>query len=349
MAETTKIEWTDSTFNPWRGCTKVSEGCAHCYAERGSKRNPAVLGAWGPNGTRILAAERNWLEPLAWDRLAAKKGKPNRIFCASLADVFEDWQGQVNDHLENALWWHPTDARQEPRICDTGDGALLPHPEFRPYTLDEARARLWRLIEATPHLTWQLVTKRPENARRMAPPAWREKWPANVWLLASVESQAHIGRIIELANVPAKVRGVSAEPLLGPLILTREELAYCLACGTVSDSMYACRHCGDVRTRERTYLDYLDWVIVGGESGHEARPMHPDWARSLRDQCQAAKVAFFFGQWGEFGPEQIGNVRHTPVASGVPMDEPVSMFRVGKKAAGRLLEGREWSEYPAAR
>lgn len=330
MAENSGIEWTTHTFNPWRGCTKVSAGCAHCYADTLSKRNPGTLGVWGPNGTRVVAAESYWQQPVKWDKVAAKAGERHRVFCASLADVFE------------------------------GDDTM---PESGVEIINDARRRLFDLIDRTPNLDWLLLTKRPENIERMMPPpsafihfgksggsshANPNPFPhttriiehgrirSNLWLGTSVEDQkAADERIPHLLRVPAAVRFLSCEPLLGPVDLSEW-----------IDIDTEVQHNGDGDTQEVHIGKQLHWVIVGGESGPESRPMNPLWARSLRDQCQAAGVPFFFKQFGEFGLEQIGNVRFTPVSSRVPMDEPTPMFRVGKKAAGRLLDGRTWSEFP---
>jgi len=331
--ENSKIEWCSHTFNPWRGCTQVSPGCANCYAETLSKRNPAVLGVWGDHGTRVIAAESYWKLPLKWDKEAREEQlltelPRRRVFCASLADVFED--------------------RAE---------------------LEEPRVRLFDLILATPHLDWLLLTKRPENILRLTPPAWSgPDFPGdtpqgdgqtfrfcrpNVWLGASVENQATADeRIPHLLKIPAAVRFLSCEPLLAPVDLT--QLGFPDGSGTRNALTGQFRlkvkgvdgHPDFVAETQEPKLPRIDWVIVGGESGHGARPMHPDWARSLRDQCQNAAVPFFFKQWGEYGPEQVGKVMFTPVHSGVPMDTPASMFQVGKKVAGRLLDGREWSEFP---
>lgn len=289
MAATTKIQWTDATFNPWRGCTKVSEGCRFCYAESGSKRNPLVLGVWGPNGTRVLAAEQKWLEVLGWERRAAKTGRPIKVFCASLADVFEAWPRQMTDPQGNPLWWHPTDERQEPRVYANRAGEFVPHPEFRPYTLDEARARLWRLIAATPHLIWQLVTKRPENMRPpFVPDSWARGWPRNVWAITSVENQATADeRIAELMKVPATVRGLSLEPLLGPVDVW----------GAVRRAE---RRADVVEAMDRhpaEDMQHLHWAILGGESGPHARQCHLEWLRDLVRQLRGS-LAIFLKQVG---------------------------------------------------
>ncbi len=252
MAETTKIQWTDSTFNPWRGCTKISPGCAHCYAERGSKRNPAVLGVWGNNGTRVLASETQWKEVLKWEREASKRGRPIRVFCASLADVFEDWQGQLTNAQGHPIW-------------------LLPRflgEDREPFRLEHARKQLWKLVRQTPHLIWQILTKRPDNVRSMMPEG---TWP-NVWLGVSVENQEYTWRMDCLQDacdnhLSVPVKFVSAEPLLGPILFGGA-------------------------------LPAFRWVIVGGESGGKARECDLAWARSIRDQCRDAKVACFVKQLG---------------------------------------------------
>lgn len=258
MATMTKIQWCDHTWNPWRGCTKVSAGCANCYAEAGSKRNPKVLGEWGPKGRRAIAAESYWKLPLAWDRAAQAAGERRRVFCASLADVFE----------------------HNPQVT-------------------EARARMFRVIDSTPNLDWLLLTKRPENIV----PFWHtrswvdgdgrtlgESKPTrqtlrrdNVWLGTSVEDQAAADtRIAELVRARdlAAVLFLSLEPLIGPVDLLR-----------VSG-----REPG--RFWGGCLLDSIDWAIIGGESGADARACDVDWIRSLVDQCGEGGVAPFVKQLG---------------------------------------------------
>jgi protein gp37 len=207
MAAESKISWTDATFNPWRGCTKVSEGCEHCYAESMSERNPGTLGVWGDDGKRVVGAESYWKQPEKWNREAEKAGKPKLVFCASLADVFEDWQGPM----------HNTDGK----VMTTADDGFTP----RNYTMNDCRRRLFALIDRTPWLRWLLVTKRPENILRM--------WPSrehgithchpcreNVWLISTMENQANFDKrwtLLERCRHLAPVLGISAEPLLGPI------------------------------------------------------------------------------------------------------------------------------------
>lgn len=277
MSENSKIEWTDHTFNPWEGCQKVGPGCDHCYAET---RNARYAGGtavnWGPGAPRRRTSAANWRKPLAWNaahaEFFAQHGRRQRVFCASLADVF--------DNAVDPAW----------------------------------RADLFELIEQTPNLDWLLLTKRVGNVRSMAPLPWlTEGWPANVWLGASIVNQAEADRDIpKLLAMPARVRFLSMEPLLGPV---------------------------DLRFKiQPAFHGPVDWVIVGGESGPSARPMHPGWARGLRDQCAAAGVSFLFKQWGEWAP--------TGQRRSILGCELHDMQRVGKKAAGRILDGAQHDGFP---
>lgn len=311
MGADSKIEWTTHTFNMWRGCTKVSAGCAHCYAETMSGRNPSTLGVWGPNGSRVVAAEAYWKQPIKWNKAAAAAGERHRVFCASMADVFEGEETMPGDSLD---------------------------------AVETARERLWNLIEATPALDWLLLTKRPRNIMHLVPETWRDAFPANVWIGTSVEDQAAADeRIPHLLEVPARVRFLSMEPLLGAVTLDEEWLSV-----EYYVPPWELNHGDDSGACDE---QLIHWIIVGGESGSAARPMHPAWVRSLRDQAQADGAAFFFKQWGEwleygtdaapgagpFDPSRLP--RHA-------FDDGTAMYRVGKKAAGRLLDGVEHSEVP---
>jgi protein gp37 len=273
MAENSKIEWTDHTFNPWMGCTKVSPACKNCYAERDMDHRYGKV-AWGPSGTRVKTSEDNWRKPLRWNREAKEQSIRYRVFCASLADVFEDWKGPMVDH----------------------------HGEQIDSTMDDLRRDLFELIDATPNLDWLLLTKRPENIRaKWHPFNWQTPSDvphrSNVWLGTSVESSDYLSRIdsLKAAGGLASVLFISAEPVVGPMPTLGE------------------------------YLGGIDWVITGGESGPDARPADPEWFRSIRDQCEMHNVPFHFKQWGEFDEHQK---------------------RVGKKAAGRLLDGEEHDGVP---
>jgi protein gp37 len=242
MGQDTQIEWTDHTFNPWWGCQKVSTGCDHCYAAAFDHR----LGGqhWGVHATYRTQNDDYWSQPLRWHKAALKAGERRRVFCASMADVF-DTHGLAGE-----------------------------------------RQRLWALIRQTPQLDWLLLTKRPANFRKMLPPDWGKGWP-HVWLGVSAENALWAARRIPLLQaVPATVRFLSIEPLLGPI--------------------------------PQLDLQGIAWVICGGESGPDHRPIEPAWVRSIRDQCQQAGVAFFFKQWGGRQP----------------------------KSGGKLLDGREWCDYP---
>ena len=265
MAENTKIQWADSTFNPWRGCEKVSPGCKFCYAARMAARNPAVLGRWGSEGTRVLAADTQWAEPLKWHRNDEGHVHRRRVFCCSLADVFDSWPGQM------------TDSSTRPLYVNDGTDEAINHPMFHlsnsgiPYSLDCARQRLWRLIRATLGIDWLLLTKHPEDIPRMMP---HGEWP-NVWLGTSVENQEYTWRMDALMEAAEKivcpVRFVSAEPLIGELNI-----------------------------RGQLGADSINWLIVGGESGaiRDVRYLRLEWVLSLIAQCDCAKVPIFVKQLG---------------------------------------------------
>lgn len=275
MGKHSKIEWTTHTFNPWWGCVKVSQACKHCYADAWAKRVGQKL--WGPKAPRRFFSDAHWREPVRWNAEAERTGERPRVFCASMADVFED--------------------RRD---------------------LDEHRARLWNLIEATPHLDWLLLTKRPQNV--VALTRWGDAWPQNVWLGATIENQKVADeRLDDLASVPARVRFVSAEPLLSALDLT-------------------------------PWLgSKVHWVITGGESGGKARPANPSWFRGIRDQCRDAGAAFHFKQWGEWTPAPAPPKKNGRAVQCRIVADGVIMARLGKKAAGRKLDGRTWDELPTTK
>ena len=317
MAQDSKIEWTTHTFNPWRGCTKVSPGCKNCYAETLSVRNPKTLGVWGPNGTRVVAAESAWREPLKWDRAAKKAGERHRVFCASLADVFEDWTGPMTAADGRWIVKPHLDSESGP------ENWQLEFPEtfkvdpqgWRLLTMGDVRKRLFRLIHETANLDWLLLTKRPENVGRMldryaeridhyAAEAFSKIWNRRVWLGTSVENQAAADeRIPHLLRCPAAVRFLSCEPLLGPVDLLRVDAAgFGGPTGHKVDCIrkgYWSAHLGFVNHSDmHDQFGPLLWVIVGGESGPGCRPCRPEWVRSIVRQCQAAEVPVFVKQMG---------------------------------------------------
>lgn len=306
MTKNTKIEWAHHTFNPWEGCQKIGPGCDNCYAEnRNARFGGGVAVNWGPGAPRRRTSARNWQQPVKWNAEAERLGIRYRVFCASLADVF--------DNAVDPQW----------------------------------RVDLFELIRATPYLDWLLLTKRIGNAKSMIDATIAEMdigydvpftaWPyPNVWLGATIVNQEEADRDIpKLLAVPAAKRFLSMEPLLGPVNLTDITVRH--GCGT-EDHFSAVF---DPDDDEADSVSYIDWIIVGGESGPNARPMYPDWARSLRDQCEAAGVPFLFKQWGEYAPNWF--VKES--GQKIPGSEWID--RMGKKIAGRLLDGRTWDEVPA--
>lgn len=327
MAEQTKIEWCDHTFNPWIGCTKVSEACRHCYAEADMDKRRGRA-KWGPGGSRSVTADATWKQPLAWNRKAKAEGIRRRVFCASLADVFEEWEGPMVDHQKRRLYRPVEDDPDTYWVLADGPGDCKPA-----ITMSDCRIRLLDLIDATPQLDWLLLTKRPENAAE-----WLTRPRHNVWLGATVEDQANAEkRIPELLRTPnVAVRFLSSEPLLGSFDLS-----------------------SFLQPAASSLQPSLDWVIAGGESGPGARPSHPDWFRSLRDQCEAAGVPFLFKQWGDWLPIEPPwmrddvpplkpNERWLNLAGGHGFhgEEVWRMRRVGKKAAGRMLDGVTHDGFP---
>lgn len=354
MAENTKIEWANHTFNPWYGCQRVGPGCDHCYAEGWAKRSGLVQ--WGAGADRRRSSEAIWRKPIQWNRQAEiqnnawqsfkethpgltdaqlveagfSKPERQRVFCASLADVF--------DNAIPASW----------------------------------RADLFQLIERTPYLDWLLVTKRIGNVRDMAPVSWiggpiqhgpdpsniHGGWPPNVWLGITVVNQAEADRDIhKLLAIPARVRFLSMEPLLGPV-----DLRFHIFSEPTGNFR---THAGKRQMELRKPADGgLHWVIIGGESGPHARPMHPDWVQSLCDQCLSSGVAFLFKQWGEWTPG-VNVERHTGIVKTATwfngqwnfgeedlatedghIDEEPDLYRVGKQQAGRYLDGLLHDGYP---
>ena len=283
MSEKTDIGWTDHTFSPWWGCAHVSPGCASCYAEAWARRTGHDV--WGKGGARRLFGDKHWREPLRWNAAAERDGVRRRVFCASMADVFE------------------------PRA-----------------DLDSERAKLWPLIEATPSLDWLLLTKRPEEMTRMAP--WSE-WPPNVWAGTSVENQEWADkRIPELLEVPARIRFLSCEPLIGPVDLQRwlrvewAEIAECWG--------------QEMLAAVAGFRPQAHWIIVGGESGRGHRPMVLEWLSSIVAQCQAAAVPCFVKQDSGPRPGQQGRI---PDELWRVKQWPESAVPVGAEAGAKFWKG----------
>jgi len=260
--ENSKITWTDNTFNPWIGCTQVSPACDNCYAMVMMDQRYSRV-KWGPGNPRQRTTPANWRKPLAWNWRAAALGIRPRIFCASLADVFD---------------------------------SEVP---------DKWRGDLWNLIDETPNLDWLLLTKRPASIAGMVP--WGGSWPENVWIGTSVENQQFAdSRLPILCRLPAKVKWISAEPLLGPMDLTGYD---------------------------------LDWVVTGGESGAGWRPLDPEHVRSLRDQCQSRGIAFHFKQWSGFKPHNLGRVMDGIIWDEYPLDSGNERGRQIREAAIQFKKG----------
>jgi len=234
MAQLSSIEWTDATWNPVTGCSKISPGCKHCYAERMAKRLQSMGQPRYREGFKLTLQPDVVEQPLAWK-------KPRLVFVNSMSDLFHD---------EVPLWY---------------------------------LEKVFEVMAAASWHVFQVLTKRSE---RLAELANRLVWPSNVWMGVSVESEDYTYRIDDLSGIPAAVKFLSVEPLLGPI--------------------------------ERLSLRNIDWVIVGGESGPHARPIDPNWVRSIRNDCVTEGVPFFFKQWGG----------------------------TRKSTTGRVLDGRTWDELP---
>lgn len=318
MGETTKIEWTDHTFNPWRGCEHARlpdgsqhPGCLHCYAEAQARRFPELLGVWGAEGTRVLAPEKYWAQAHTWNKRAEKEGVRRRVFCASIADVFEDWRGPIVD--PTGQLYFVNDQGEKYRCKGLQPSHLTP-----PLSLNTVRAELFKLIDATPWLDWLLLTKRPQNVRRMLAqtfgmepltrgpdgvfrePGMMAHLPArrreNVWIGTSVSDQASANAVLpELLKLRdlTPVLFVSAEPLVGPINFRWQDYFHRATGETYREYLH---RTGVVDQFES--LKGLDWIIVGGESGQQARVCSIDHVQWIVDQCRAAGTACFVKQLG---------------------------------------------------
>lgn len=361
MSDNTKIEWADATANYVNGCSVVSPGCTNCYAMRLAgtrmKHHPSRAGLTidtkaGPvwNG-EIRTNDKVLAEVLGWKR-------PRRIFWNAHGDL---WHPAVQDYQID---------RQFAVMALTSHHihmVLTKRPDrAREYLTDpDVRARIDCEIDSIISERVDPLHRRSDDLRATAPDL-DETWPLpNVWLGTSVEDQTRADeRIPALLATPAAVRFISAEPLLGPVNLNHvkffdrmteeggREMGWESALNGLRYDMWA----GDDEDPMVPGHPKLDWVIVGGESGPNARPMHPDWARSLRDQCAAAGVPFHFKQWGEWKPfgGWVDGVSSYSDESGTYAADKIMRFpdgayaaRVGKKAAGRLLDGVQHDGFPS--
>jgi protein gp37 len=330
-----KIEWTEETWNPLIGCSKISPGCKNCYAIQTAwirQHNPKMAERYSGVVEKTPGGSLNWTGKVNFVNEAIekplRKKKPTMYFVNSMSDLFH---------------------------------------EAVPFSVIHD---IFNTIAACPQHTFQILTKRP--ARMLEYVKWFQRggrypfdFGPNVWMGVSVENQeAANERIPLLLQVPASVRFLSCEPLLGPVRL--DQLS------RVDDNMTWFDDCltgFKAHGAGGWYDNKIDWVIVGGESGHGARPMHPDWARSLRDQCIKAGTSYFFKQWGAY--TDVNNILPMPmgdfaknVKSGkwVGVDKTgavvshvsgpnnaVLMAKVGKNEAGRQIDGREWNEFPSVK
>jgi len=340
MTQQTNIEWCDFTVNFWEGCQKVGPGCDHCYAETRDKRFTGGK-HWGPGAPRRYVkggiAKLRKINRDA-EKFQADHGRWPRVFCSSLSDIF--------DNAVDLEW----------------------------------RREAFTALTVAPRIRVQLLTKRIGNVEKMIPEIWKSNgWPHWVGLMITVVNQEEADRDIpKLLDLKARLGipwvGLSIEPMLGPVKISN----WLHDSDCIQDGVWpcSCRYSGG------PFEAILDWVICGGESGSGARPMHPDWVRSLRDQCTAAGTPFLFKQWGEWRPAQTlkeatphptiatnrpwagktEKIRNHRIASGCfHMPHQVegfldgsgeysyldcAVFKAGKKAAGRQLDGTEWTQFP---
>lgn len=355
MAQNSAIEWTDATWNPIRGCSVISPGCKNCYAMKQAHRfsgkgqpyeglTQLTKGA-GPDGKKtknpvwtgkMQFVEKHLLDPLKWK-------DPRRIFVNSMSDLFHE--GVTDEQLDQVFAVMALSPKHTFQVLTKRPERMLAwftRPNDPAYTKTLSNTSAWYVWKQADRIQLRFAKGRSP----ISPFRWTEyeendsvaPWPLpNVWLGVSVESQKYADeRIPLLLQTPAAVRWVSAEPLLGPVKLNKYAAAYTPG------------------PQNTGVLPGINWLVAGGESGPGARPMHPDWARSLRDQCIAAVVPFFFKQWGEYALGAL-NDNWDAVANddNLRVDDPnlnvAQVTRVGKKAAGRLLDGKEWNQYPEAK
>jgi protein gp37 len=328
-----KIEWTQETWNPVIGCSKISAGCENCYAIRMAWRlshNPKMIPRYQNSTLKTKGGAINWTGQinLIHDLLdkPLKIKKPTTFFVNSMSDLF--------------------------------------HPEV-PFSFIWS---VWEIMDVARvfNHTFQILTKRPERALEFF--NWAKKSKGftaafdNVWIGVSVENQTTADeRIPLLLNIPAAVHFLSMEPLLGMVDLTQLTIVTDLFPG---GAKLNCLAWDDERNYYNRVEHPIDWVIVGGESGPNARPMHPDWVRSIRDQCQSADVPFFFKQWGEWVEVDFPSTKvktrglchwinydkspRTGIINNNHYKYPkvVNMGEVGKKVAGNMLDGKQHLEFP---
>lgn len=313
MASETEISWCDATANFWWGCVKVSDPglCTNCYAETWTNR----FGGDFINRRRFIKSV--WNDVPKWDRESAVTGVRKRIFCMSMGDFFE----------------------------------ILPptHQDFQ--QMQEARSRAFDLIESTTSLDWLILTKRIPNVKKMVPRSWLDRWPKHIRLGISVGTQPEADRDIPRLQDINCPNFLSMEPLLEQVSVLRYlRRMVVMPHEKLTDRMVDAgwsHHGGQGDHRG------IEWLVCGGESGSEARPSHPDWFRLLRDECAESGTPFHMKQWGEHapisaGPEAAARACHHTrrKCAGMSLTGKDSMFLVGKKAAGHLLDGVEYHQFP---
>lgn len=329
----TTIEWTDETWNPVTGCTKVSEGCRNCYAERESKRFAGRFGYPEDEPFRVTQHRDKLDKPLSWR-------KSRMCFVCSMGDLFHpemDYEYLKQIFAAMLIPNIHTGAKHTFQVLTKRPDMMaefmvrLKPDDLVDIAIDIAISKWGPVIGGNDD--WWKETNGPYIRDAIT-----SKWPPpNIWMGTSIEDQASAEfRLGHLMLTNAAVRFVSCEPLLSDIDFMSQGLEFWSPLDTSR------LHGG------------LDWVIVGGESGPGARPMHPNWVRSIRDQCQAADIPFMFKQWGAWSPETVEGVEvqvfglpsNQCVASGDGKTNHILYTRVGKKAAGRELDGRIWDEYP---
>lgn len=321
MAKNSRIEWTDATWSPVTGCTPASEGCQNCYAKRMANRLRGRCGYPADDPFKVTMHEDRLGEPLRWK-------KPRKVFVCSMSDLFhEDVPNEFIDYVFAVMGR----SQQHTFIL------LTKRPERMREYLQAGRYQ--QILNIAYRLKY-----RPEGLGKGIDNPKDMRWWPNVWLGVTAENQQRADeRIPILLQIPAAVRFVSIEPMLGPVDLTGIRFDR----NTIMNVLEGCgiNRLSPCQSIPNAFCEKINWVICGGETGPGARPMHPEWMRSVRDQCRDAGVPFFFKQWGEWNPDNKG------ICRGIRTQklEGVVLYRIGKKAAGRSLDGETWDEMPERR
>lgn len=342
----TKIEWTEYTWNPVTGCTPISEGCQNCYARRMANRLRGRCGYPADEPFKVTLRRERLIEPLKWK-------KPRRVFVCSMGDLFHE---DVPFQFIATVFGVMANNSQNIYIVLTKRPQRM--KEFFDWLFSNAAKYYARGYRTVPYdddrinvLIMNIASEYGINLDFM------RQWPLfNVWLGVTAENQQRADeRIPILLQIPAAVRFVSVEPMLGPVDLTKINQGSDSWINALTGDWIGYHHYGGAKTVKESWPK-LDWCIVGGETGPGARPMHPDWVRSLRDQCQASGTKFFFKSWGEWGRRLESGITLNDGLFGYWENDEFQynamcsheehMVKVGKKRAGRFLDGRTWDEMP---